>query len=853
MTKKEIEELDQYTMGKHDIDKKPINSIRDEDDEDFDAKIRVETEPVFKRLARDIYKDDSAGIRESVTNAVTAVLRAIEYDYIDEDEGVIRVRLDKSGKRNELTIRDNGIGMTMKKIKQIVSVMGASEARDIGDLVGQFGMGFMAMFRLVGVDGAFDMSTNPRYSNEGPITGIWKSGGFTKDEKEMVSDKLSDNEYGTKFGLYLKEDISAEDIREWVEKYCNWCRVPVVYEEITDGRTDFEEDYGGFNKKITDGYSDGSPVVQYEDEYIHIASSPEASGRTVLLDVECNRQISSTISVSTILGKIDVRLKDENGTIFKGPNKGDMVVSEGEYYSMEDERKENYIPKPHLSSDDIVLPKPVGTRQTLGKEPDFWEWVTSKLEKSIKNNINDIVESVSNLEEILNLSENEYRLLCLAASKPVNGTNHRSFEPDLLASELQNWFKNTFGKSLDDEISKCLVALTYTLKYIDRNANNISSKYGPNRRSKEPAIAVYQAYNNDGDIFMACRPTKKKADVIWEDNENNYLFRLNNSDQYEFYEDILGWRKLTDISGSNIDEFDVSDSTKKQFYNSNSKSKNNNKHVLKLHISNKANQKSGSRSITVSELKSKLEENKNNSSISIKSREVDKIILFPTHRDKNISDNYWASSRRTAICRCRKKDWNRLKEYNKIYTLDEALKESKNVSFKTNIGETTISSVESEYDEHEYRIMFHILEDPYQKLFTKPEIMEKIVEHIEESYLNDLNCIYAPVTPDIIPKLRPGIMNHFILRGSFGYGGHMRSIPSRTLDSMKRSYKIRSDSVIYARARLYEWKNTNEYNVLLKNIRRVGLDEGGYDIIETMRKGFNQEPNSQSEDALENN
>lgn len=825
------EELDDAKLGTHSVDTSPVEPLNDEGE--FDARFQIETEAVFKRLARDIYESDSAGIREPLTNAITAILRAVEHDQIQPHEGVVEINVQDKGDGVQLTMRDNGVGMTMERIREIVAVIGASEARDIGEMAGQFGMGFLAVFRLVGIDGGFEMYTNPRYSDEGPISGIWKSGGFTRDTEGLMAEELSNDEYGTKFNFIVKNEISRRDIRSWVSKYAEWARVPVVYEETVDGRTEFEENYGGFGKTILTPYDEDTPSVEYEDEYVHATSSPDAEERTILLDVPCERNSSG---VSTIIGNVDVRLKNENGVVVDGPHEGLMVVSDGEYDGMDSERREKYVSEKNLTGNDVVLPQPTGTRRVLSRNKKFWSWIESKLQTKVHNRISDIMSRVSDFDDLMGLSSQDFRIVCLAAMENVSRRYSTGYQPKKDGRSVRKWFSNNVGVQVDKELSKQIAALVYPVRHAPSDCGNVSKKHNLSR--KKPAMAVYDAYNNDGRIFMGCRLSQDKSEIIWEDSEHNYVFKVESTDHYEHYEDLLSWEQMKEIKKNNIENFDISESTKADFLDVDEdevgKSKKTD-YQIKLHFGGSSKY---TKDIKTDKLCEKIEESDGSIEVG-RSKKAEHIILFPSHMDRKISDNYWASDSRVPMGRCRKKDWEELKEYDMVSTLDQKIEMSKQVAFETSQGEMTIGEFEEENDVSDSQIMFHILEEPYRSRLSEEELAQKAEKFVNEEYSREVDYIYAPVTRAKYRSLKPSVINHSILRGDYRSG--ISLLGKRTRETRdKRSYTVRNDTRLYSWVRLYQWRNTEEYQTLYSDMTRTKLESGGYGLVETLRQGFEE-------------
>lgn len=807
-------EIDEVKLGSHSIDTTPVSAIKS-DDEDGHIPFQIETEAVFKRLARDIYEDDSAGIREPVTNAVAAVLRAVEHDYITKDEGIIEINVREEGSVTKLKIRDNGIGMSMKTIKKIISVIGVSESRDLGDLPGQFGMGFLAVFRLVGVsEGGFEMSTNPRYTDEEPITGIWKSGGFTRDTENLLTDGLSQDEYGTEFNFILKDSISRTKIREWVSDYCEWARVPVIYEETVDGKVDFEENYGGFDKNINSYYSDEKKYVEFKDEYFNAYSSPDSTEKTILLDVPCERYSSNNIE--TILGSVDVRLKNENGVIVKGPNEGKMVVAEGEYDGMDDSRKNKYIPDTKVEDKDIKMPQPVGTRRVLESNTQFWDYVKDKIQSKIVREVEDIMNDVNKFSDLMNLDEDKYKLIIRCANQNVNVRYGRDLDIKKAKKEARKWFDKKLSFDISDEIAEVLGLLCYDgVRFAEEGTEVGTSRKNP---MKIPASECYKAYNNGGDVYMGCRLTQDKADLIWEDNQHNYLFEIEGTEFYDDYESILNWERLKDIEEDN---FDVSEKLKQKVFGESSKTKSKSGYTLKLH-SGKGSHSTTDK--TVEKLKEIIENPENSNSIVTK---VNNIVLFPSHIDKNISDHYWMANSYTLIAKCRKKDWLDLQEYDLCVKPDEIVEKSKNVEFLTSKGEYTLKTIDLEDNE---KLFFHIIPEPYISDYA--DYMSDIENIVNEKYAKrrDIKYVYAPIKAEKLKKLHPEVKDHAV-----------GSVRKHSISTQAEFKKIMSNTSMYAKARLKKWEDTTEYDTCNNSLSIIDLDSGGYEIVESIYNGLNSE------------
>lgn len=832
-----MEDFDDPQPGVHNIESDPVTAIQDDDEDDFDAEFEIDTEAVFKRLARDIYEGDNAGIRETITNSITATLKAVKNDFIDQKEATVKVTLRKEGSSLKLSIRDNGIGMTMQKIRKIVSVIGVSQSRDSGELAGQFGMGFLAAFRLVGFGGGFEMHTNPRYSNEGPISGFWNSGGFTQDKKEMISDGFNEYEYGTEFSFVLKEDLEQSEIRNWVEKYASWSRVPVIYEEYVDGKTNFQEDYGGPKKSISSYDNTQSPVVSFENEYVHAVTSPEAEGKTILLDIPCSRDTD----VDTVIGTVDIRIKNENRVVVDGPNKGKMVISDDNYRSIEDEREEYYIPEDEVTQDDVVSPEPVGTRESLRKNREFWKWVSDNLDRRVYERARDALSDVSSYDNLMNLEPSEFSLAIEVIRKVLRNTSFRgSNSLQDSARTFQKRFNNRLDMNLDIGICK-RVYMINEFVHVGRTRSKdgliTNLRYGI-----RGTAAIYDTYHSDGDIYMGVSPSDIKVKVVNSDEKNNQLCRLNESEMYSEFESLFRWERISNINSQNIDEFNIPDDVREEFIDKygepSQKASKTTEPAVSNSISLHTKKFGDTQRVDFSDLSETIESQSSSQKLSLENGiKVKNVIAFPDHMSKNISDNQWIVGSQCVTFRCTKEQWEDINEYEKVYTVDSLLREKRAETFTSSNGTLTVEEFEREVDLDEERIMFHVLSEEFKSVFSDKELIEIFEDYVNEAICEEFRCTYAPITPSEYRSVKPAVARHPVLIGDFSSKtGRIRDYYPNT--QKKRVFRVRTETRMYATARLQEWSETEEFDQLYKSIARSKIDEGGYDLVETVFHGF---------------
>ena len=181
-----------------------------------DGMIHVELERAvtIEKLARDLYKDPLAGIREYVNNEARPCRTAIKKGY----DASIHVTIDYQNKRVVIEGRGS-MGMTMQTFRDVYTVLGRSGNFD-GDESGQFGFGRASYLCLS------DVVVFETWSREtGERFGFIGKGG--KVYEPISEELLSINEYGTKVTMTVRKDIDMCDLVEYTKEISRFLAVPV--------------------------------------------------------------------------------------------------------------------------------------------------------------------------------------------------------------------------------------------------------------------------------------------------------------------------------------------------------------------------------------------------------------------------------------------------------------------------------------------------------------------------------------------------------------------------------------------------------------------------------------------------
>ena len=203
---------------------------------------KAETQQLLDILINSIYSDKDVFLRELISNASDAITKLnfsmlTDHDVLDADAAPeIRVKVDKDAKT--LTVSDNGIGMTADEMteylgtiahsgaKELLENAGKDGAKNITDLIGQFGVGFYAAFMVAQ---SIDVTSRSYKKNES--ASVWHSDGagtFTVGPADKET-------RGTDIVIKLKEDAEeyADDykIREIIRKHSNYIPYPIYLNE----------------------------------------------------------------------------------------------------------------------------------------------------------------------------------------------------------------------------------------------------------------------------------------------------------------------------------------------------------------------------------------------------------------------------------------------------------------------------------------------------------------------------------------------------------------------------------------------------------------------------------------------
>ena len=227
---------------------------------------KAESKRLLDLMINSIYTNKEIFLREIISNASDAIDKLCYLSLTDENVGLNRAdfRIDviPDKEARTLTVKDNGIGMSLQEAETNLGViaksgsgafkaeMDTSKAEDLS-IIGQFGVGFYAAFMVS--DKVTVLSR--KYGEEKGVK--WESSGadgYTVTE-------IDRDQVGTEVIMQLKPDTEDEiysvyleiwKLRALIKKYSDYVRWPIVME------VERSESYDTGEKN-----DDGSPRMDY--------------------------------------------------------------------------------------------------------------------------------------------------------------------------------------------------------------------------------------------------------------------------------------------------------------------------------------------------------------------------------------------------------------------------------------------------------------------------------------------------------------------------------------------------------------------------------------------------------------
>jgi molecular chaperone HtpG len=276
-------------------------------------KFETEVQQLLDLVIHSLYSNRDIFLREIISNSSDAIdkvrFESVTSEAVVEGNAEWKIKLIPDKDAGTLTIRDNGIGMTIQEVEENIGTIARSGTRsfmenikgknlqDNPELIGQFGVGFYSSFMV-----ADKVTLITRKGGHDKNSGcIWEStgdGSYTIEECEKEG-------RGTDVILHLKEDMK-EYLDEWrirsiVKKYSDYVQYPICMditrEEPAKGLDGKEIEGGGTIEKTTEETLNSMKAIwarpksevteeEHEEFYKHISHDYEKPLKTIHYSAE---------------------------------------------------------------------------------------------------------------------------------------------------------------------------------------------------------------------------------------------------------------------------------------------------------------------------------------------------------------------------------------------------------------------------------------------------------------------------------------------------------------------------------------------------------------------------------------
>jgi molecular chaperone HtpG len=200
--------------------------------------ISIHTENIFPIIKKWLYSDHEIFLRELISNGVDAIQKlkmvALSGEFTgDPGEPEIVISIDKEKK--QLSISDNGIGMTADEVKKYINQVAFSSAEEFVEkykssadqaIIGHFGLGFYSSFMV-----ARQVEIDTLSYQAGAEAVHWSCDGST----EFTLGESSRTTHGTTITLTLQDEeesyLEAERIKQLIKTYCDFLPVAIKLDD----------------------------------------------------------------------------------------------------------------------------------------------------------------------------------------------------------------------------------------------------------------------------------------------------------------------------------------------------------------------------------------------------------------------------------------------------------------------------------------------------------------------------------------------------------------------------------------------------------------------------------------------
>jgi molecular chaperone HtpG len=283
---------------------------------------QTEVQQLLDLVIHSLYSNRDIFLRELISNASDAIDKVRFESHSNEallesnSDWKIKIVLDKDS--GTLTMRDNGIGMSMAEVEENIGTIARSGTKafmqslkdkaastDNPELIGQFGVGFYASFMV-----ADRVTLYTRAAGSIEAGCCWESTG----DGSYTIEECRREQRGTEIVLHLKEEFK-EYLDEWrirsiVKKYSDYIQYPVVMDitrsETPKGPDGKEIEGAGTIEKTVEETLNSMKAIwarpksevteeEYTEFYKHVSHDFEAPFRTIHFAAEGTSEFKALV------------------------------------------------------------------------------------------------------------------------------------------------------------------------------------------------------------------------------------------------------------------------------------------------------------------------------------------------------------------------------------------------------------------------------------------------------------------------------------------------------------------------------------------------------------------------------
>jgi len=198
---------------------------------------KAEMKQLLHLIVHSLYTHPEIFLRELISNASDASnkLRYLQItdDTILDRNKELRIQIEVDEKKQAFSIEDYGIGMSREELIENIGTIASSGTlafleqmkkgkEDIGNLIGQFGVGFYSAFMVTD-----EIVVETRHAEKDSVGLRWTSSG----DGSYSIEEIDKPERGTRISFRLKDDFKefAKEykIKETIKKYSNFADFPI--------------------------------------------------------------------------------------------------------------------------------------------------------------------------------------------------------------------------------------------------------------------------------------------------------------------------------------------------------------------------------------------------------------------------------------------------------------------------------------------------------------------------------------------------------------------------------------------------------------------------------------------------